>query len=121
MSQFKGKELIRRLAWLVYQDQEHYRYQLEKAVSIPLEFQSIENVLECVPHSYSLVHSRERSHPLLIFVNRVSVLKTSLQQKRPVSFWHARCGPGKSLLLNRFKAGYSRRCCPLRITIWTRG
>ena len=38
MSQFKGKELIRRLAWLVYQDQEHYRYQLEKAVSIPLEF-----------------------------------------------------------------------------------
>ena len=39
MSQFKGKELIRRLAWLVYQDQEHYRYQLEKAVSIPLEFQ----------------------------------------------------------------------------------
>ena len=36
MSQFKGKELIRRLAWLVYQDQEHYRYQLEKAVSILL-------------------------------------------------------------------------------------
>ena len=38
MSQFKGKELIRRLAWLVYQDQEHYHYQLEKAVSVPLGF-----------------------------------------------------------------------------------
>ena len=33
MSQFQGKELIRRLAWLVFQDQEHYRHQLENAVS----------------------------------------------------------------------------------------
>ena len=36
MVQIKGKELIRQLAWLVYQDQENYRHQLEEAVSISL-------------------------------------------------------------------------------------
>ena len=32
MSQLQGKELIWRLAWLVFQDQEHYKHQLENAV-----------------------------------------------------------------------------------------
>ena len=38
MAGFEGKELVRRLSWLVWQDQENFRHQLKEAVSIILFF-----------------------------------------------------------------------------------
>ena len=46
MAGFEGKELVRRLSWLVWQDQENFRHQLKEAVSIILFFYQI---LEYVP------------------------------------------------------------------------
>ena len=47
MAGFEGKELVCRLSWLVWQDQENFRLQLKEAVSIMLSFYFF--VLEYAP------------------------------------------------------------------------
>ena len=73
MAGFKGKELIRRLAWLVWQDQDNYRHQLEVAVSMTFKTFTRravlpENVLENVFLRSIPAPSRARSRTVVYFI-----------------------------------------------------
>ena len=100
----KGKELVKRLSWLIRQDEEHFKVQLEQAVSFyTLSFgNGLGNGFYSMKQTRSRVRSRI-SILTFVYLFRVLVVRILHVLKQLMLFWPVSLGRATILLWMIFK------------------